>query len=137
MKTSAPANKKKKNLYKHRHVCYLNDTEHEKFINQFKESGRKSESRFLADIVTGKPIKIVKIDKTALDYYIKLTNLYTQFQAIGTNYNQVVKALKTNFSEKRAIALLFHLEKNTKELSEIFQKVIELTLQFEEKWLQK
>ena len=129
--------KKKDEQYTHRHVFYLNDEEHEKLIGLFSESGRKSESRFLANIVTEKPIKIVKIDKTACDYYIKLTYLYTQFQAIGTNYNQLVKALKSNFSEKRAIALLFQLEKNTTELYAIFQKVIELTNEFSQKWLQK
>lgn len=135
--TNHTRKKKKDEQYTHRHVFYLNDEEHDKLTRLFSGSGRKSESRFLANIVTGKPIKIVKIDKTACDYYIKLTYLYSQFQAIGTNYNQLVKTLKSNFSEKRAIALLFQLEKNTSELYSIFQKVIELTNEFEQKWLQK
>lgn len=128
---------KKKNLFTHRHVFYLNDEEHERFTLMFNSSRRKSESRFIALLVMGKPIKVIKIDKTAEDFYVKLTYFYTQFQAVGNNYNQIVKALKTNFSEKRAIALLFQLEKNTKEMTEIFQKVMELTTEFETKWLQK
>ena len=46
-----------------------------------------------------------------LDYYIRLTNFYHQFQAIGNNYNQTVKAVKSNFGEKRTFALLRNLEK--------------------------
>lgn len=132
-----PEKKKRDNLCTHRHVFYLNDEDHQKFMSVFSMSGRRSESRFIASIVTDKPIKIIRIDKTTHDYYMRLTNLYIQFQAVGTNYNQVVKALKTNFSEKRAIALLIQLEKNTKELAEIFQKIIELTNELEQKWLLK
>jgi len=49
---------------------------------------------------------VVRIDKAAMDYYVRLTNFYHQFQAVGNNYNQAVKAIKTNFGEKRAYALL-------------------------------
>lgn len=45
-------------------------------------------------------MKVVKIDKATNDYYILLTNFYNQFQAIGNNYNQTVRAIKTNFGEK-------------------------------------
>ncbi|NDV85044.1 MobA protein, partial [Bacteroides sp. 51] len=33
------------------------------------------------------------------------------FRSVGTNYNQVVKELHSNFSEKKALALLYKLEK--------------------------
>ena len=53
---------------------------------------------------------------------MRLTNFYSQYQSVGVNYNQVVKALKTNFSEKRAFVLLKQLEKLTAELIEISKK---------------
>ena len=81
--------------------------------------------------------KNVKVDKATMDYYIRLTNFHHQFQAIGNNYNQTVKALKTNFSEKRALALLYKLEKTTIELILLSKQIIALTKEFEEKWLQK
>ncbi len=129
--------KQKDDLATHRHVFYLNKKDHDYLMNLFSRSGKKSESKFIASVITGKPVKIIKIDKAAVDYYMRLTHFYNQYQAIGTNYNQLVKALKTNFSEKRAVALLFQLEKNTRELSAIFQEIIELTEEFEQKWLQK
>ena len=33
-------------------------------------------------------------------YYIRLGEFYRQFQAIGNNYNQVVRAVQKNFGEK-------------------------------------
>ena len=60
----------------------------------------------------GREIKVVKIDKATMDYYIRLTNFYHQFQAIGNNYNQTVKAVKSNFSDKRALALLYKIGEN-------------------------
>ena len=34
-------------------------------------------------------MKVVKIDKAATDYYIKLTNLQSEYRRIGVNYNQI------------------------------------------------
>ena len=38
-----------------------------------------------------------------MDYYVRLTNFYHQFQAVGNNYNQAVKAIKTNFGGETGI----------------------------------
>jgi hypothetical protein len=43
--------------------------------------------------------------------YIRLTAFYAQFQAIGNNYKQTVRAVKGNFGEKRGLALLYKLGK--------------------------
>ena len=51
-----------------------------------------------------------------MDFYIKLTELYGQFRAVGVNYNQIVKILYRNFSEKKAAAYLFKLEQQTAQM---------------------
>jgi hypothetical protein len=66
-----------------------------------------------------------------------LTNFQSQYRAIGVNYNQVTKALKTTFTEKKALAFLYRLEQATRELVAINQKIIELTAEFERKYLNK
>ena len=58
-------------------------------------------------------------------------------QAIGNNYNQTVKAVKSNFGEKRAFALLRNLEKATIDLVVLSKRIIMLTREFEEKYLIK
>ena len=45
--------------------------------------------------------------------------------------------MKTNFGEKRAMSLLYQLEKATIELMLLTKKVMALTQEYEKKWLQK
>jgi hypothetical protein len=129
--------KSKKDTAIHRFCIRLNDEENARFNTLFLQSGMRDKTGFIKNMLFGTVMKTVKIDKAAMDYYIRLTNFYAQFQAIGNNYNQTVKAVKTNFSEKRALALLYKLEKTTIELIVLSKKIIELTHEFEERWLQK
>ena len=81
------------------------------------------------------PFSSGKIDKTLVDYYTKLSALHAQYRAIGVNYNQTVRELKSHFSEKKAMALLFRLEKQTIELIELSRRIIALTNEFQQQWL--
>ena len=85
----------------------------------------------------GQPFKVLKVDKTLVDYYTKLSDFHAQFRAIGTNYNQVVKELRLHFSEKKAMALLYKLEQHTVELVKLSRKIVELSREMEAKWSQK
>lgn len=80
---------------------------------------------------------MLKIDKTLVDYYTKLSALHAQYRAIGVNYNQTVRELKSHYSEKKAMALLFRLEKQTIELIELSRRIIALTNEFQQQWLPK
>ena len=75
--------------------------------------------------------------QSLLDYYQKLTTLYGQFRSVGVNYNQAVVALKSNFTEKKAYAMLAQLEKLTLELAAIGGEIVQLTREFQKKWSQK
>jgi len=112
----------------------MNDEENARFNTLFLQSNMYDKTGFIKNMIFNKVMKTVKIDKAAVDYYIKLSNFYIQFQAIGNNYNQTVKAIKTNFSEKRALVLLSKLEKATIELIVLNRKIIELTSEFKAKF---
>ena len=129
--------KPKTDQAEHRYVVRLNTEENGKFELLFEKSGIKQRARFIKAMIFGREMKIVRIDKAAMDYYIRLTNFYHQFQAIGNNYNQTVKAVKSNFGEKRAFALLRNLEKATIDLVVLGKRIILLTREFEEKYLIK
>ena len=122
---------------KHRHVLYLNDRENARFLSQWEQSGVTSKSRFIAARLFGEPFRVVKVDKSAVEYCARLTEFYAQFRAVAVNYNQVVKALHSNFSEKKALAFLYKLEKATTELSMLNRQVIDLTNECKELWLPK
>ena len=94
-------------------------------------------SKFIKAVLFKREIKVVKVDKTTLDYYVRLTQFYRQFQAVGNNYNQIVRALKMNFGEKRALQMLYRLEQRTIELVVLSKHIITLTQDYEAKYLQK
>lgn len=117
-----------------RYSISLNAAENARFLSLFEQSGMKVKAHFITASIFGKHVKVVKIDKAAQDYYMRLTNFYAQFRAVGVNYNQIVKALKTNFTEKKALAFLYKLEKETIKLVELSWKIIALTEEFKEKY---
>ncbi len=91
-------------------------------------------TKFIKAAIFGREVKVVKIDKASMDYYIRFTNFHYQFQAIGNNYNQAVRALNSNFGEKRAYAMLRGLEKATMELVLLSKQIIQLTREYGERY---
>ena len=121
----------------YRYVVRLNSEENVKFDIQFQKSGLRERSKFIKAMIFGKEIKVVRIDKATMDYYVRLTNFYHQFQAIGNNYNQTVKAIHSGeLTEKKALALLYKLEQLTVEYISLNKEIIRLTKEFE-RWLQR
>lgn len=72
-----------------------------------------------------------------LEYCTKLSDYHAQFRSIGTNYNQVVKELRCHFSEKKAMALLYKLEKHTIDLVKLSREIMELSREMYAKWEQR
>lgn len=129
--------KPKLNPSRHRHVFRLNDRENAKLLSLFESSGMHNKAKFIVSLLLEKEIRTVKIDMQAMEYHTQLTKLFSLFRSVRVNYNQAVKILYRNFSEKKAAAYLFRLEKQTIELAVLCKKIIELTQVFESKYLNK
>lgn len=112
-------------------------SEHARFLTLFEQSGVYSKSAFIKARVFDESFRVIKVDRSLLDYYQKLSSLFAQFRAIGVNYNQITVALRSNFTEQKAMALLAKLEKHTIELAVIGGEVVQLTNEFRERWSQK
>lgn len=121
----------------HRYGIKLNNDENFRFLQMFEKSGMDRYAKFIKAVLLKREIKVVKVDKTTLDYYIRLTDFHRQFRAIGNNYNQILLALKTNFGEKKALQMIYGLERRTIELAVLSKRIADLTLEYERKWLQK
>jgi len=121
----------------HRYSFNLNDEDNAKFLALFDQSGMNVMAHFITACIFQKTIKTVKIDMNAVEYHTGLTRFFGQFRGIATNYNQIVRLLNANFSEKKASAYLYKLEKQTAEMKELLLKVLILTDEFEEKYLKK
>lgn len=118
-----------------RYGIKLNSVDNAKFEELFFKSGLTEKSKFIKAMIFDKEIKVIKIDRAALDYYLRLTNIYAQYKAVGVNYNQTVKAIKTNFGDKRAMSLLHKLKKETIKLVGLSQEILRLSKEFEDKYL--
>ncbi len=129
--------KPKLNPRNHRYVFRLNDEENDKLLSLFEESGLSNKAKFIVSVLFSKEIKTVKIDKDTVDFYMRLTSFYSQFRAVGVNYNQVVKLLYTQFSDRKAAAFLYKLEKQTAELAVLCKKIIEITEKFNQQHIKK
>ncbi|SBV91067.1 conserved hypothetical protein [uncultured Dysgonomonas sp.] len=120
---------------KHRLTVNLTDTQHAGFLAMFEQSGVNSLSAFISARIFGDEFRVVKTDASAVEFTAKLTALHSQFRSVGVNYNQIVKELHSNFEEKKALALLYKLEKATVELAGIGREVMQLCEQFKAKYL--
>ena len=121
----------------HRYSISLNAEENAKFLALFDQSGMNIKAHFITACIFQKTVKTVKIDMNAVEYHAGLTKFFGQFRGIATNYNQIVKLLNTHFSEKKALAYLYKLEKQTAAMKELLLKVLILTAEFEKKYLNK
>jgi hypothetical protein len=116
-----------------RYAISLNEVEHAAFLGRFDESGMTVKAHFITASIFNKPLRVVRLNKGAMDYYVRLTTFYSQFRAIGVNYNQVVKSLKLAFPEKKALVMLAKLEKVTIELVKLNHQIMNLTEELEAK----
>jgi hypothetical protein len=116
-----------------RYSISFNAVEHVAFLGRFDESGMKVKAHFITACIFNKTIRIVKLDKAVMDYYMRLTTFYSQFRAIGNNYNQVVKSIKFAFEEKKALYYLAKLEKATLELVVLNHQIMDMTEKLEVK----
>lgn len=121
----------------HRHVFRLTNTENAKLLSLFETSGIPNKAKFITSLLFSKEMKTIKIDKGTVDFYMRLTSFHSQFRSVGVNYNQIVKLLYHHFSEKKAAAFLYKLEKQTAEMAALCQKIIQITEEFDAKYLKK
>ena len=120
-----------------RYSVNLNSVEQTKLLTLYERSGMTSKSKFIKAKLFNESFRVVTIDRTKHEYYQKLSEMYAQFRGVATNYNQVVKSLNTNFTERKAMALLYKLEKETIEMVRLHLEMVKLTEKFEAEWLQK
>lgn len=107
----------------YRYSVNFSAVENARFLSMYDESGLLSKALFIKARIFNESFRVIKQDRGTMEYVAKLTQFHAQFRAIGVNYNQVVKELNTHFSEKRALAALYKLEKITIELVKTNQKI--------------
>ena len=102
-------------------------------IDLYQKSGSMSKSEFVRARLLGDHFKVITVDKSAVEYYRKLSELTAQVHKIGTNYNQVVRLMHLYTAEKSVKALLQELILLTKELTVLQEQTMSLTVDYRKK----
>ena len=115
------------------HVRLPDPKDQIRVIDLYHKSGSMSKSEFVRARLLGEHFKVITVDKSAVEYYRKLSELTAQVHKIGTNYNQVVRLMHLYTAEKSVKALLRELINLTNEIKSIQEQAIDLTIEFRKK----
>lgn len=113
------------------HVRLPDPKDQIRVIDLYHKSGSKSKSEFVRARLLGEHFKVITVDKSAVDYYHKLSELTAQIHKIGVLYNQTVRAINSYHSVKTAQLLLEKLENLSLQIITLQQRAIQLTEQFD------
>ena len=115
------------------HVRLPDPKDQLRVIDLYHKSGSMSKSEFVRARLLGEHFKVITVDKSAVEYYRKLSELTAQVHKIGTNYNQVVRLMHLYTAEKSVKALLRELINLTNEIKSIQEQAMDLTIAFRKK----
>ena len=115
------------------HVRLPDPKDQIRVIDLYHKSGAMSKSEFVRARLLGEHFKVITVDKSAVEYYRKLSELTTQVHKIGTNYNQVIRLMHLYTAEKSVKALLRELINLTNEIKSIQEQAMDLTIEFRKK----
>ena len=112
------------------HVRLPNPKDQQRAIDLFHKSGAKTKSDFVRGCILGEHFKVITVDKSAVEYYRKLTEITAEVHKIGVLYNQIVRAINSYHSVKTAQILLEKLEKLSAQIIALQERAINLTIDY-------
>ena len=115
------------------HVRLPNPKDQQRAIDLFQRSGAKTKSDFVRARILGEHFKVITVDKSAVEYYRKLSELTAQIHKIGVLYNQTVRAINSYHSVKTAQILLERLEKLSAQIIVLQEQANSLTIDYRKK----
>ena len=93
----------------------LNSRDHKHFLEMFERSGKPSYSAFITDCVLNRPLKVIEINKSVIDFVILLSSFFAQFRGVKNNFNQAYRSLVLNFGKEKADKMIQVIVQSTRE----------------------
>lgn len=126
---------KKQNRTEHLHVRFT-PKEFEKINSGFSKSTCRKLSDYVRKILLEKPIKVNQRNQSLDDFMAELITLRNELNAIGNNYNQVVKRLHTMEDSAELKSWLLLNESAKKMMLEKVQEIKSKINSINDIWLQ-
>lgn len=119
--------------------CSVNFTASEQamLMTMYDKVQIESMSAFIKMVLFEKPFKVFYVDENTRVFIDKLSSFNSLYRTYGVEYGLLVKTLRENFTEAKAMRALSNLEKQTIELVKVSRQIVELARQFDEAWSQK
>ena len=121
----------------HRYVVRLDAAENTVFLSLFDKSGAVNKAAFIKSVLLGKPFKVFVVDENTRIFIDKLSSLNSHYRTLVVDYDTLVRTLRENFTEKKAMSALYRLEQVTIELVKTNREIVALAKEFDARWLQK
>ena len=112
------------------HVRLPDPKDQQRAIDLFHKSGAETKSDFVRARILGEHFKVITVDKSAVEYYRKLSELTAKIHKIGGLYNQAVRAINSYHSVKTAQILLEKLEQLSVQIIALQEQAISLTIDY-------
>ncbi|MCM1301522.1 MAG: mobilization protein [Bacteroides cellulosilyticus] len=114
----------------------LNEELNLRFERMLAEAGcADNRSRFIVRRIFGEPFTVVNRDPARMELVARLNDFHYQFQRIGNNYNQVVKAINAHFSAASIPRQIAALEQQrTGELKALCVEILDLAKRLAKEW---
>ena len=134
MNEQTERDRKRKELNKPRwdnwHVRLPDPKDQQRAIDLFHKSGAETKSDFVRARILGEHFKVITVDKSAVEYYRKLSELTAQIHKIGVLYNQAVRAINSYHSVKTAQILLEKLEQQSVQIIALQEQAVSMTIDY-------
>ncbi|MCD7794650.1 MAG: mobilization protein [Alistipes sp.] len=114
----------------------LNEEQNIRFNELLSKAGLEhNRSRFIIKRLFAEEFVVVRRDPSKTQFIARLNDFYFQFQKLGNNYNQIVKAVNAHFSNIAIPKQIAALEQRTRELKALSIEILNLAKRAAE-WLQ-
>lgn len=121
----------------YRYVVRFDAAENGVFLSLFEKSGAVNKATFIKSVLLGKPFKVFVMDGNTREFIDRLSSLNARYRTLAIDYDIIVKTLRENFNEKKAMKALYRLEQATIEMVKVNREIVALAREFDERWLQK
>lgn len=118
----------------HRYVVRFDAAENTVFLSLFDKSGAVNKAAFIKSVLLGTLFKVFVVDENTRIFIDKMSSLNAHYRTIAIDYDLLLKTLRKNFTEKKAMTILAKLERHTIELVKTNREIVALAKQFDEQW---
>jgi hypothetical protein len=115
----------------------LQQAEYDQLVQRYKESTCWKMSEYIRDVLMNRPITVRRRNQSADEFLSVALQLKKELQALGSNYNQVVRKMHRLQDKAGLLEWIAELEAAQKAILEKVKEISETMHKIYQLWLQK